>query len=182
MFLRIWKTLPPRSPTPPSPPHLHACLTEAWHRPWRCTDLRGVVIPKKHFHPSEAFLTGIHLITPQPRRLRNSAQIWRLSHSLSHLLTTLRTPPALPGQNVLLRKAGEQAEVPAGKFCTDPPSCKPKWKARMLPKTASEKKGLTWAVVKATLELHRCSNSFYLVNITSTAQEEAHERRCLFCN
>lgn len=69
-----------------------------------------------------------------------------------------------------------------GRRCTDPPSCKPKWKARTLPKTTSEKNGLTHEVVKATLELHRCSNSFYLVNITSTAQEEAHERKCLFCN
>lgn len=66
--------------------------------------------------------------------------------------------PARP--KCLAERRGEQAEVPAGRFCSDPPSCQPKWKARMLPKTASEKKGLTWAVVKATLELHRCSNSF----------------------
>lgn len=50
------KTLPPHNPTPPSPPYLCACLTGGWRWPQRCTDLHGVIIPKKHFHPSEAFL------------------------------------------------------------------------------------------------------------------------------
>lgn len=175
------KTLPPRNPTAPSPPYLHTCLMGGWRWPQWCSDLRRVIIPKKYFHPFKAFLirTPHHATAKAAEKLCPDLEVFPLP--LPH--THCPVYPSCPDRpSALLRKVDEQAEMPPGRLCTHPPSCKPKWKARMLPKTASEKNGLTREVVKATWELHRCSNSFYLVNITSTAQEEAHERRCLFCN
>lgn len=107
--------------------------------------------PTWHYNPRVIFLT-------QPRPLLcvcalpclSMSQVWRHCH--------------------LLYVTGEVSQDATRRALHKSALLQNQMKGRMFPKTASEKNGLTQKVVKATQEVHRCSNSFYLVNITSTAQ------------
>ena len=108
--------------------------------------------PTWDYNPTEIFLTqprqGLSCVCALP--CLAMSQVWRHSH----LLYVTREVSQGAMRRALHKSALLQNQM----------------KGRMFPKTAFEKNGLTQKVVKATQEVHRCSNSFYLVNITSTAQ------------